>query len=82
MESLPTIPVPIIVALLAGVFFLRHAWSHSFSEKQYQRTKLPEETQTASGESESVSKESDFPADWYTGKNVYEVERRAIFSKV
>lgn len=30
----------------------------------------------------TVSKESDFPASWWTGDEVFELEKRAIFSRV
>jgi hypothetical protein len=30
----------------------------------------------------SVTKESEFPGDWFTGRDVFSLERRAIFSKV
>jgi hypothetical protein len=30
----------------------------------------------------TVSKESDFPDSWWTGDEVFELEKRAIFSKV
>lgn len=91
---LPTIPVPMIVALLAGIFFLHRAWGSSLLSTKVLQTesKLPTEdiatqTQTpdpASDEStaQAVSKESDFPANWWAGKGIFELERRAVFSKV
>lgn len=32
--------------------------------------------------SSTVSKESDFPENWWTGKDIFDLEKRAIFSKV
>lgn len=90
MELLQNIPVPVLVAVLAGAFFLHRAWTHSLLGT---KTKLPTENTTSypstrqpvkpeSQTTEGVGKESDFPADWWTGKGVYELERRAVFSKV
>ena len=88
----PTIPVPMIVALLAGVFFLHRIWGNSFFTSNFlqSNSKLsPEDialqTQRTGKEetpAQVVSKESDFPANWWTGKEIFDLERRALFSKV
>lgn len=45
--------------------------------------KKPRSTQPpTSTESLFVVKESEFPANWFDGKEVFELEKRAIFSKV
>lgn len=96
MESLnlllPSIPVPLIVAFLAGVFFLHRAWGQSPL-----RTKILQDSPKTTTENitfrrpdqakdestaQTVSKESDFPANWWTGKGIFDLERRAVFSKV
>lgn len=39
-------------------------------------------TETGQSSSINVCKESDFPENWWTGDEVFRLERRAIFSKV
>ncbi|THC99627.1 hypothetical protein EYZ11_000894 [Aspergillus tanneri] len=85
----PVAPAPMLVALLAGIVFLYRAWRHlsiignlqlhPTKSKTFDPATKPD---AVKDEAHNVSKEPDFPADWWTGKNVFELERRAIFSKV
>ncbi|KAE8151240.1 hypothetical protein BDV25DRAFT_171620 [Aspergillus avenaceus] len=58
--------IPTLLAVLVGVVFVYRVRSASVSEKT---------------ERHLVCKECEFPADWWTGRDIFEVERRAIFSK-
>lgn len=82
--------VPMLATLLAGIAFLQRTWILPLIQGKLQGTKkdiepVPLTTTTTPSSSSSpyvVSKESDFPENWWTGKDVWELERRAIFSKV
>ncbi|KKK23597.1 hypothetical protein AOCH_004930 [Aspergillus ochraceoroseus] len=82
MESL-TSSFPALVALLAGVTFLYRVWSRPFVWNHPSPAKIHHEVIPAvtQNETHAVSKESDFPEDWLAGKGVFELERRALFSK-
>ncbi|PWY72315.1 iron-sulfur cluster-binding protein [Aspergillus heteromorphus CBS 117.55] len=67
----PAIAVFVPVVLLAGLALLFQAWSRPLLNAS-----LHEEN-----EANVVAKESDFPADWWVGSNLFELEKRAIFSK-
>ena len=77
-----SIPIPVIVTLLAGLFFLLHAWPGTKAKTPNERlipTASPDKPQSVSL---SVSKESDFPENWWSSKDIFELECRAVFSKV
>lgn len=81
------VPVPALVALLAGLFFLHRAWARlqPSTKGKIPKTNLAEPAGSDAGPqdaSQAVDKESEFPADWWSGEGVYELERRAVFSKV
>ncbi|OJJ04743.1 hypothetical protein ASPVEDRAFT_44276 [Aspergillus versicolor CBS 583.65] len=66
---------PALVAVLAGLAFLyRTRTSSTTPPKAIPSPPTPAEV-------EIVSKESDFPPDWLTSSQLFELERRAIFSK-
>ncbi|TQB75898.1 hypothetical protein MPDQ_001499 [Monascus purpureus] len=80
---------PMLATLLAGIAFLQRTWILPLIQGKLQGTKrdiepVPLTTTTTPSSSSSpyvVSKESNFPENWWTGKDVWELERRAIFSK-
>ncbi|PYI10743.1 iron-sulfur cluster-binding protein [Aspergillus sclerotiicarbonarius CBS 121057] len=84
MERLALL-APVPVALLVGLAFFLQAFSRPLlgGHKSQHRTESKEsEPGSVQGDHENaVSKESDFPQDWWTSSNVFELERRAIFSK-
>lgn len=94
MDSLisvvPVAPTSVLVACLAGFIFLYRAWPHLSIRNIKQPGFKPFDTAVAAAADSAgdlddvgvVSKESEFPADWWTGKETYELERRALFSKV
>ncbi|GKZ68381.1 hypothetical protein AnigIFM50267_003061 [Aspergillus niger] len=75
----------VLIALLAGLAFLLQSLSRPlFRGYESLRVDKPKETELnpVSEDSENtVHKESDFPQNWWTGSDVFELERRAIFSK-
>lgn len=74
------------IALLAGLAFLLQSLSRPlFRGYESLRVDKPKETElnpVSEGSENTVHKESDFPQNWWTGSDVFELERRAIFSKV
>lgn len=83
----PASTAPLVVGLLVGLALLYQTWTRSFLQTYFKYpprlTKLPSpEPSLEHEEAIAVSKEPDYPADWWTGPSTYELERRAIFSKV
>ncbi|RDK37430.1 hypothetical protein M752DRAFT_287098 [Aspergillus phoenicis ATCC 13157] len=75
----------VLIALLAGLAFLLQSLSRPlFRGYESLRVDKPKETElnpVSEGSENTVHKESDFPQNWWTGSDVFELERRAIFSK-
>ncbi|KAE8369104.1 hypothetical protein BDV27DRAFT_166382 [Aspergillus caelatus] len=77
---------PTLLALLAGIAFLYRFWPYRSTptpkllnpEKSATLGTIPDVTEE---ENRGVFKESDFPAGWWVSKDVFELEKRAIFSK-
>ncbi|BCS17823.1 putative iron-sulfur cluster-binding protein [Aspergillus puulaauensis] len=67
---------PAFVAVLAGLIFLYRARTSSTTPKT-----IPSPSPPPSPAADIVSKESDFPPDWLASNQLFELERRAIFSK-
>lgn len=71
-------PSSVIVALLTVLFLTHQSWTHlSRSKKISSRSSKVDDTYNL-----VVSKEPDVPEGWWSGREVFELERRAIFSKV
>ncbi|EAW08735.1 putative iron-sulfur cluster-binding protein [Aspergillus clavatus NRRL 1] len=77
MESLFS-PTPILAALCTVIFLLYRAWPRAMNMEKclegYPKSSSTENTL-------AVSKESDFPEHLLTGKDIFKLEQRAIFSK-
>ncbi|KAJ6150310.1 hypothetical protein N7471_001509 [Penicillium samsonianum] len=73
-------PASILVALVTIIFLLHRTWPHLSQPKP---EKLTESIAiTSSNNSDlSVSKEPEIPEGWWTGREVFELERRALFSQ-
>ncbi|KAI3005744.1 hypothetical protein CBS147346_4094 [Aspergillus niger] len=75
----------VLIALLAGLAFLLQSLSRPlFRGYESLRVDKPKKTElnpVSEGSENTVHKESDFPQNWWTGSDVFELERRAIFSK-
>lgn len=84
MELLSTYflaPGSVIVALLTLIFLARQSWPYlSYRKKTYQLS--GELTEVDDAHHLTVSKESEVPEGWWSSREVFELERRAIFSKV
>ncbi|KNG90175.1 iron-sulfur cluster-binding protein [Aspergillus nomiae NRRL 13137] len=86
MEAFTFPTAPTLLALLAGIAFLYRFWPHTSTSTsklvnlgKYET--LDTNTDVTEEENRGVSKESDFPAGWWVSKDVFELEKRAIFSK-
>lgn len=71
----------VLVILLAASYLCYRISAISSNGRAEQEEKISS-SQTSEKISQSVSKESEFPDNWWNGKDVFELERRAIFSKV
>ncbi len=78
--------IPILLIFFVGRFLLeqpRGCLGNTLSSKKYTaESKASVHITSVDPLQPSVSKESDFPDSWWTGDEVFELERRAIFSKV
>lgn len=74
-------PSSIIVALVTGIFFVRRLWQRfSRPKRTFEISdRIPKKHERASL---TVSKEPEVPEGWWSGRDIFELERRAIFSKV
>ncbi|GLA66919.1 hypothetical protein AtubIFM54640_009509 [Aspergillus tubingensis] len=81
----PALSALVLVSLLAGLAFLFQSLSRPiFRGYKSLRAAKPTETELdplPEGNENIVCKESDFPQNWWTGSEVFDLERRAIFSK-
>ncbi|KAH1495774.1 hypothetical protein KXV92_004020 [Aspergillus fumigatus] len=81
MEAL-TPPTLTLVTLLTAFFFLYRAWLRAV----YPKTPLIGRSESflhvpEADNTQAVSKESDFPENWLNRNDIFELERRAVFSK-
>ncbi|KAJ5669355.1 Aromatic-ring-hydroxylating dioxygenase alpha subunit [Penicillium macrosclerotiorum] len=76
-------PGSAIVALLTAVFLATQAWPHIFRSKR--TFKLTDDCPLTPNERSSsalnVSKEPEVPEGWWSSKEIFELERRGLFSK-
>lgn len=72
-------PGSILVAVVTVVFLVNGSWP--LRQKQDKIASLAVSDHDSSGNL-SVSKEPDVPEGWYQSQEVFELERRALFSKV
>lgn len=87
MEAFTLLTAPTLLALLAGIAFLYRFWPYTSTSTsklvnlgKYET--LDTITDVTEEENRGVSKESNFPAGWWVSKDIFELEKRAIFSKV
>jgi len=92
MEALPSLPserilVPLLAvasaAFVAYIALQLPRWTHRISRLLL--SSLPKSTAKEAAFEESqpviVSKELDFPSDWWTSRKLFELEKRAVISK-
>ncbi|KAK0251590.1 hypothetical protein LTR01_003060 [Friedmanniomyces endolithicus] len=92
MEALPSLPserilVPLLAvasaAFVAYIALQLPRWTHRISRRLL--SSLPKSTAKEAAFEESqpviVSKELDFPSDWWTSRKLFELEKRAVISK-
>lgn len=75
-------PGSIVVALLAIAFFVNEAWPRLSRQKKTYKLADSSHTNSKSGSGLSVIKEPEVPEGWWNGRDIFELERRALFSKV
>ncbi|KAJ5714788.1 uncharacterized protein N7483_011969 [Penicillium malachiteum] len=74
-------PGSILVAIATLAFFVNGAWAQLFQKKQTDNTgHLNPSVEPGDGDI-AVSKEPEVPGGWWDSREVFELERRAIFSK-
>jgi hypothetical protein len=74
-------PGSIVVALVTFVFLIHRAWPYLVQQKQ--SIELDQSIAPTDKYSDlTVSKEPEFPEGWWTDRDIFELERRALFSQV
>ncbi|KAJ5375600.1 Aromatic-ring-hydroxylating dioxygenase alpha subunit [Penicillium concentricum] len=75
-----TSPASLLVALVTIIFLFNRVWPHLSQSKA---DKIIESiASTSSNNSDlAVSKEPEIPEGWWSGREVFELERRALFSQ-
>lgn len=74
-------PASVFVAVVTVAFLLNQAWPRLFRPKQMEKL-IPTPTLDGTTSSLTVSKEPEVPEGWWSSREVFELERRALFSKV
>lgn len=74
-------PSSVIIALLTVVFLVHQSWPRLSRPKKTLQLST-ESSRVNDTDSLTVSKEPELPEGWWSGRDVFELERRAIFSKV
>ncbi|KAJ5822678.1 Aromatic-ring-hydroxylating dioxygenase alpha subunit [Penicillium robsamsonii] len=73
-------PASLLVALVTIIFLLNRAWPHLSAPKAGEV--IESVANTSSNNSDfTVSKEPEIPEGWWSGREVFELERRALFSQ-
>lgn len=74
-------PASAFVALVTVAFLLNQAWPRLFRQKQIEKVTY---TPTLDDQTSSLTvfKEPEVPEGWWSSREVFELERRALFSKV
>ncbi|KAJ5519271.1 Aromatic-ring-hydroxylating dioxygenase alpha subunit [Penicillium expansum] len=75
-----TSPASILVVLVTIIFLLHRAWPHLFQTKADKVTESIAITSPRNLDL-TVSKEPEIPEGWWSGREVFELERRALFSQ-
>ncbi|KAJ9489018.1 hypothetical protein VN97_g4262 [Penicillium thymicola] len=73
-------PASVLVALVTIIFLLHRAWSHLSQIKTDKITNSISITSLNNSDL-AVSKEPEIPEGWWSGREVFELERRALFSQ-
>lgn len=71
----------VLLALVTIIFLLHRAWPHLSQTKTDKVTDSIAITSLNNSDL-TVSKEPEIPEGWWSGREVFELERRALFSQV
>ena len=71
----------VLVAVVTLIFLLHRTWPHLSQPKADKDTESIETTSLDNSDL-TVSKEPEIPEGWWSGREVFELERRALFSQV
>lgn len=74
-------PASILVALVTIIFLLHRAWPH-LSQTKTDKLAGSIGITSLNNPDLTVSKEPEIPEGWWSGREVFELERRALFSQV
>ncbi|GFF85241.1 putative dioxygenase subunit alpha YeaW [Aspergillus udagawae] len=81
MEALIS-PTPILVALLTAIVFICRAWPRgTYPKTLFIGQSEPSPQVSRVEDTQAVCKESDFPENWLNSNDIFQLERRAVFSK-
>jgi hypothetical protein len=75
-------PGTFLVGFIAILFLLTQAWPHLSRQNQAKGPSALTSRDSEHSSQLSVSKEPEVPEGWWSGRDAFELERRAIFSKV
>lgn len=75
-------PASVVVALLTAAFLFNEAWPRLSRQKKTYKLSNEPLAKSGSGSGLSVIKEPEVPEGWLIGRDVFELERRGLFSKV
>lgn len=76
-------PGSLLVGVVSVALLLNGAWPRLYRRKQLDGfTHASSIAPNDESEALAVSKEPEVPAGWWNGREVFELERRALFSKV
>ncbi|CAI7566472.1 unnamed protein product [Penicillium pancosmium] len=74
-------PASVVVALLTAAFLFNEAWPRLSRRKKTYKLSNEPLAKSGSGSGLSVIKEPEVPEGWLIGRDVFELERRGLFSK-
>lgn len=75
-------PGTLLVGFIAILFLFTQAWPRLSRQIQAQESSALTPANSEHSSQLSVSKEPEVPEGWWSGRDAFELERRAIFSKV
>lgn len=75
-------PASVFVAVVTLAFLANQAWPRLSRQKQNDKLTYASIADSYQTSDLSVSKEPEIPEGWWSSREVFEIERRALFSQV